>query len=565
MLGSNRIAKLREYVLSESTSGRLEDVLRENVGTEGIVTVFLSVCNKKERARVFHGSGKTLQVAWANAEKWFKEHQKKQLAKKKPLIGTWAKADVVIDYNEIQTEKLRKEIDRSQLPYFFRKGIAFDDNFTNAYLESELNCNKMINYDKKKQPLDIKRINYYRKTYYKLPDLPEVPQTIKLFTTAGFFCDEDMNIQELYSEGLGCGRRKQQEPDKNLTELLINNASEYLFNMIKPDGSYTYGIFPIFHNEYEGYNILRHTGSIWALINYYRITNNEELLPKLKSAMNYLLDTHIEKDNEIAWVIERKSDEIKLGGNGLAVIMLTEYMDVFKTDEYIEIVRLLSNGILELQDKTNGVYWHVLEYPDRSRKEEFRTIYYDGEATFALARAYTFTKDKKYLDGAALAVENFITKDYTKYRDHWVAYSVNEVVKYLPEERYFEFAMQNVENNKQRILKQPRATPTNLELLMAAWLTFNQYKESGLKIEYIDKFDIPGFAKAIYERAVHGLNSFFFPEFAMYFQNPDEVLDSFFIRDDSFRIRIDDIQHFIGGYYIYRNYYDELHPYLTEK
>jgi len=372
-----------------------------------------------------------------------------------------------------------------------------------------------------------------------------------------------MNIIELCSEGLEYGRRKIDILDKPLAEKLINNASEYLFNMIKPDGSYIYGIFPCFHNDYEGYNILRHTGSIWALINYYRITKNEALLPKLHSAMNYLLETHVDKKDDTAWIVERKSDEIKLGGNGLAVIMLTEYMDVFKTDKYIHIVRLLSNGILELQNKETGAYWHVLNYPDHTRKEEFRTIYYDGEATFALARAYTFTNEKKYLDGAALAVENFINKDYTQYRDHWVAYSVNEVIKYLPEVRYFEFAMKNVENNTKRILIQPRATPTNLELLMATWLTYKQYKESDLKIEYIDNFNIHEFAETIYKRAVHGLNSFCFPEYAMYFQKPSEAVDAFFIRDDSFRIRIDDIQHFIGGYYFYLIHYDELHQYLS--
>ena len=564
MVGLSHITKLKEYILTEQVSEKLTSELLKNTERQDNFTVFLSVCNKKERARVFHGSGKTLLIAWTNAEKWLKEYQKKQIAKKKPLIGTWVKVDVVTDYETILTEDLRNEIDKS-LPYFFRKGIAFNNNFTTAYLENEVNCNKMLNYAKDKKPFNMKRINYYRNIYYNQPDLKEVPKQITLFTTTGFFCDEDMNIIELCLEGLEYGRRKIDILDKPLAEKLINNASEYLFNMIKLDGSYIYGIFPIYHNVYEGYNILRHTGSIWALINYYRITKNEALLPKLHSAMNYLLETHVERNNNTAWVVERKSDEIKIGGNGLAVIMLTEYMDVLKTDKYTSIVKVLANGILELQDKETGVYWHVLNYPDHTRKDEFRTIYYDGEATFALARAYTYTKEKRYLDGATLAVENFIKKDYTQYRDHWVAYSVNEVIKYIPEVRYFEFAMQNVENNTKRILNQPRATPTNLELLMAAWLTYKQYKESNLKIEYIDNFDIPGFAETIYKRAVHGLNSFCFPEFAMYFQNPNEVIDSFIIRDDSFRIRIDDIQHFIGGYYIYTIFFDDLCPYIVKR
>ena len=565
MVGLSRVAKLKEFILSEQISEKLMNELQDNTGNSDTCTVFISVCNKKERARVFHGSGKTLQSAWINAEKWLADFQKKRIAKKKPFVGTWVKADVVIHYEELLTEDLKAELSRSQLPYFFRKGIAFDDNFTVAYLECEVNCNKLVSYKYDEQPLSIQRINYYRKLYYKQPELKDIPQRIKLFTTAGFFCGEDMSVTKLHTGGPGHGRRTIDKLDQQLTETIIDSASKYLFNMIKPDGSYNYGIFPVYHNDYEGYNILRHTGSIWALINYYRITNNEDLLPKLHSAMNYLLNDFIEYKDDTAWVIERKSDEIKLGGNGLAVIMLTEYMDVFKADEYIGIVRQLSNGILELQNKESGAYWHVLNYPDYTRKEEFRTIYYDGEATFALARAYTFTNDKKYLSGAALAVENFINRDYTQYRDHWVAYSVNEVVKYLPEARYFEFALKNVQNNKRTIFKQQRATPTNLELLMAAWLTYRQYRDSGLDIEYLNNFNMTEFAELIYKRASHGLNSFIFPEFAMYFKNPGEVVNAFFIRDDSFRIRIDDIQHFIGGYYFYLLYYDELCPYLSEE
>jgi len=565
MVGLSRVTKLKEFILSENIADKLISELEANTGNTDTITVFISICNKKDRARVFHGSGKSLSAAWANAEKWLKDFQNKLIAKKKPFVCVWAKADMIIHYEELLTENLKNEINRTHLPYFFKKGIAFDDNFTTAYLECELNCNKMVNYKYDEEPLNLKNINYYRKLYYKQPELKDIPERIKLFTTAGYICCEDMSVLELHTGGPAHGRRIIDILDKPLAETIIDSSSKYLFNMIKPDGSYNYGIFPVYHNDYEGYNILRHTGSIWALINYYRITKNEELLPKLHLAIDYLLNDHIECKNDTAWIIEKKADEIKLGGNGLAIIMLTEYMDVFKTDKYIDTIKQLANGILELQDKKSGAYWHVLNYPDYTRKDEFRTIYYDGEATFALARAYTFTKDKKYLDGAALAVENFINRDYTQYRDHWVAYSVNEVVKYLPEPRYFEFALKNVENNIRTISGQQRATPTNLELLMAAWLTYRQYKESKLDIGYLNNFDMTQFAQLIYKRATHGLNSYNFPEFAMYLKKPGDVVDSFSIRDDSFRIRIDDIQHFIGGYYFYSIYFDELKPYLSEQ
>jgi hypothetical protein len=296
------------------------------------------------------------------------------------------------------------------------------------------------------------------------------------------------------------------------------------------------------------------------------MTKDEELIPKLNASIAYLLDGAVEyKDAATAFVVERKADEIKLGGNGVAVIMLTEYMDVFETDEYTDVVRALANGILELEDMETGTYYHVLNFPDYSPKDEYRTVYYDGEATFALARAYSCTGEQKYLDAATAAVENFIAKDYTRYRDHWVAYALNEVTKYVPEPRYYEFALQNISKNLDRIYNQPTSYHTYLELLMVGWQTYARLQKSGIKAEFADSFDTQYLAETIYKRAFHMLNGYFYPEFAMYMKKPYKILDAFFIRHDNFRVRIDDIQHFIGGYYYYTVYFDDILPYLSEE
>ena len=49
-------------------------------------------------------------------------------------------------------------------------------------------------------------------------------------------------------------------------------------------------------------------------------------------------------------------------------------------------------------------------------------------------------------------------------------------------------------------------------------------------------------------RAKLGCASFGFPEVVMYFDAPMEMYGCFFARRDNFRARIDDTQHFIGGY-----------------
>ena len=574
---NSQVAALKEYIFKDdSVTARIKSDMDNAPSKKDFFVVFISVCNTKNRAIVIKGIGTTLDLAWNNADRNIAEIiAKNEYDKDYDIV--WAKADIVNYAEEIPTVDLNKEIVKEYYQYFYRNGIAFDENFDIAFLEAEINGNKMITYYTETQVagkqinydsvlLNLININNYRKLYYDREPIKSVPQKITVFTTLGFFCGEDEKVYELYVKGFDCGRRIIDLVDGEVIETAIIKASKYLYELIQPDGEFIYGYYPIFGNQMKNYNILRHTSSLWSLINLYRITNDTALIPKLNSAIKYLTDRYIEyKADDIAYVVERKADEIKLGGNAVAVIMLTEYMDVFGTTEYIDLVRHMANGLLKMEDLSKGTFYHVLSYPDYSQKEEHRTIYYDGEAAFALTRAYTYTKDARYLNGAIMAVENFIAKDYTKHKDHWIAYALHEITKYIPDTRYYEFALRNVGKNLKKIYYQPTSYHTYLELLVTGWQTYKRIIEDNIKLDYLKEFDAEYFAQTIYQRARHMLNGHFYPEYAMYMKYPDKIVNAFCIRHDNFRVRIDDVQHFIGGYYFYTKYYNDILSYLSEE
>ena len=68
-------------------------------------------------------------------------------------------------------------------------------------------------------------------------------------------------------------------------------------------------------------------------------------------------------------------------------------------------------------------------------------------------------------------------------------------------------------------------------------------------------FDVNKLIDAIFYRANIQLDGVFYPEISMYFENPKRITNAFYVRNEKFRIRIDDIQHNINVYYkMYNNY-----------
>ena len=541
---------LREQVLSDKRSdeisGDIEEGLPDNV-------VFLSVCSGEERAKVFTGTGVDRKAAWLSAY-----NQAKSFIENENYNAIWLKADLMSEAKTYDTVEFSTELHHYR-PEFFRYGIAFDKNFETALLEAELNGAKILDYEN--ECVDESYLNTYLKKAGRSP-LSSLPDSYVVFKCVGWMCDENDEVYDLISDIDDYGRRKVDTVDKEYAAELVKNASGFLIDQVKDDGSFVYGYYPRFDKNIDNYNIVRHASTLWSLVCQYRMTGNEELVPVIDRAIDYMVENAIvERNDEISYLYEEKSDEIKLGGCGVAVVALTEYMDAFGSDKYKGLAIKLGNGILTMLDQNSGEYYHVLD-GEFIKKEQFRTVYYDGEATFALCRLYSLTSDEKWLDAAKSAVEHFISADYVQYKDHWVAYSMNEITKYVDDERYYTFALRNAQENLDTIYNRDTTYHTYFELLMSTFEIYDRMIERGIHVDYLDNgFDLEYFLRTIYKRADHMLCGYFYPEYAMYMANPNSILDTFMVRHDGYRVRIDDVQHNVGGYYLYYMNYDKLVDY----
>ena len=547
-----KYSRIFDFIFKDKTVEEYQENICANLvknGEEIYFATFFTISDTRMRAKVFRGTGLSLQAALDKALQTACDGVNKQ-----NIDPKWVKLEIVIKSEECEPQALVDEIFGSY-GYYFRKGLSLDRKYNYAYTEGELNGFKLLDY--KRKAIDLRVFNNY--SMQRDDDvILSTPKKLYSFVTDQYFCDDKDEVYSLYNEGLDTGRRQNDELTQKEVLRLIQNGVRFLEAQMHPDGTFDYGYYPLNHQLIGGYNIMRHTSSIWSLVCAAELTKDKNAHRLAVSAIKYMLSQIRYYDDGVAYLIEKDAGEIKLGANGVAIILLTQYMNLFDTDEYKDVCTKLGMGILRMLDPETGGFIHVLNADDRSIKDEYRTVYYDGEATFALCRLYSMSGSKLWLTAATRAVDFFIEEDYTKHRDHWVAYAVNELTMHVPKEKYFEFGLKNAMVNLEAIYKQKTTYHTYLELLMATYGTYKRIIDGGYEVKYLEQFDVKRFAETILHRAEHMQNGYGYPEFIMYYKKPSYYKGSFFVRHDAFRTRIDDVQHNCGSYISLYKHYDEI-------
>ncbi|WP_407641623.1 AGE family epimerase/isomerase [Acinetobacter halotolerans] len=441
----------------------------------------------------------------------------------------------------------------------YRKGISLDENFNIAFLEQEIYGRAIIRGLRYDQPnfFDEKNLNNAIQKKY-----PNIQKTITLdqlqfvwtFETYGAIYEDNQFVQ-LQSGACQNGVRLLTENKKEHLKNLVENNANFLYQQIQENGRFVYGYFPAFDREIKSYNTVRHCTSVYALIESFEVKEKKEYWEKIYKAIQYAIDTfYREKQENVAFMIDGEKDqEIKLGSNAAAILMLTKYQELTRDDRYLKYAEAIANGILEMID-TEGQTTHVLHYPSYEIKEKFRIVYYDGEAALALLRLYQLNHDEKLLVTVKLMFEHFIDKKYDKYHDHWLSYCTNELTKICPEEKYFQFGLNNYLKHMNFIKNRKTVYATFLEMLMSAYKMVNRLKEQGYNDLY-EKAEFEKLIELIETRSEFQRNGYFYPEVAMYMERPDKILNAFYVRHDRFRTRIDDQEHNLSGYVAYIKYF----------
>lgn len=502
---------------------------------------FLTIGYKNKRATVINFS----YLCLANLI----NEMKKSALKNQTDEAISFKMDIAVNYQLENLGEWNRKALKTKKNYY-RRGIALNENFKMALMEQEINANAILLPADEGLAINIENMNRYlmqsNKNQVQLNLTTD--SNIVTFDTVGWFFD-GKKIHELETTEWNHGRRKTTLLKPEIVAELVGNAGRYLANQVNATGEFNYGWFACFDKKIKHYNSLRHASTTYSMLEAYELTEDEFILEAAANALAYLQKNFIYEKEDLAFLIEPELREVKLGGAAATLLAFTKYMKITGNKTYLPLCRKIANAILSLQDK-DGKFTHVLEYPTLEVKDIFRIVYYDGEAVFGLLHLYEIDRDSRWLDAAAKSFNHFIRDNYWQNHDHWLSYCANEITKYIPDEAYYEFGLQNAFDNLPFIYARETTFPTFLELTVATKEMTLRMEKEGLQHLLLD-YSIEELEKTITKRAHYQLNGYFYPELAMYYKNPARIEGSFFIRHQSFRVRIDDVEHNISGYVRY--------------
>ncbi len=370
-----------------------------------------------------------------------------------------------------------------------------------------------------------------------------------IFTPTSFFSDGKTVLPLFRGHGIFT----------DLTEeLLLQRISlgiGYLERSVNPTGAFDYSYQSDKGKVNSGYNILRHCGTLYSMLEVYEISRNDGILVKARLAMEYLLKQIIEdRTGGIRVALVAEGGSVKLGGNALAIIALAKYTEVTGDQAYLPLLRRLGKWIQVIQEPEGKFGIHKMAYPS-GKVSSFVSAYYPGEAILSLVRLYSLDKDPLWLDIAEGAAKYLITirdgkrTDSQLPHDHWLLYGLNELYRYRKNPLYVRHSLRiadaiiSKQNSGNRFpdweggyYRPPGSTPTatRTEGLCAAYRLVQYTGKTEKEAEYIS---------AIQKGVTFQLNTQIGEENAWHFPDPMRSLGGFRKSLTDGEIRIDYVQH----------------------
>ncbi len=518
--------------------------------------IFASYSDGRSPARVVRGAG---QGARAAIKRLLEQRGEAPPAR-------WVKVDVVRDV--VRETGLAPDRPLNLPRSLF--GLAFEPGVGAAFLPGELVAQTLVD---SSQQLRLKKIAARLDTVSQAEALGRAAVSRALdvyrFATSSYFSD-GTEIVPLYR-----GHRRFEELTPELLLEAARRGGEYLTRAVGADGRFVYSYRPKTDEQRDKYNILRHAGTIYSMIELYEVTGDKRLLAAAERAIAYIGRTvkpcpgDAEIDAGALCVVEKGF--VKLGGNALAIIALVKHAEVTGSGAHLPLIERLGLWILATQSEAGEFVAHKV-HQATGKLDDHVSQYYPGEALLALLRGSQLRNTlhnstmggDRWLDAAArgarwlIEVRDRRVPDARLNHDHWLLYALNELHRRQPEPLYRAHAERTtgailrLQNRRPpypdwhgSYYHPPRSTPTatRSEGLAAAYLLQRDFGEKGEAAPLLEGLELG---------VRFQLGTQFGPESVLYLPDPRQPLGGFRRSLNNYEIRIDYVQHNISALLLLR-------------
>lgn len=533
----------------------------------GKIVAFLSISDKSSRAYVYKGSGETLNDAIKSAvESYFGK-------KTSAFIPQYIILDLVVNIN-----KSKSTFDiQNDLIYYKRglEGFAFDSDFDTAFLPQEVISYHLVQKKNLNLINTLKALkNHSRSSFDSLASALDSTKSLMLykFNTKSFFIDEN-TFSELY-RGHQVFRDIGKQELWNTISLTKNN---YFKNVVNNKGKFLYNYHPHINQADNDYNILRHAGTTYSMLETYELMPDDELLNAAQKAISYLVKRSrfmTLNGKEVKVIVEKNN--AKVGGNALSIVALAKYTQLTGDKQHLPLMQDMASWLREIQGDNGNFTVHKQKY-STGKASDFVSHYYPGEAILSLVRLYQVDGNEEWLDVAERAADYLInirdndaTID-TIAHDHWLLYGLNDLYRERKKDMYLKHAFficdailktqinegesrpELVGGYRPKSGNEPQVTPVacRSEGLGAAY---------NLAIDHDYKDKAEKMKKAIHNGIQFQLQMQLRPESAMYYNNKSLCLGAMQAGLKGYGLRNDYTQHNISsfiGYYKILNQHHE--------
>ncbi len=378
------------------------------------------------------------------------------------------------------------------------------------------------------------------------------PARLWRFSTAAYFWAGG-DVVELY-------RGHRPRPAVRAEVLLdsVRAAGDYLRRATGDDGAFLYSYLAQVDRAEDAYNMVRHAGTVYAMLRLWEVTRDPELLAAAERAIGYLL-RYVEpyRPPSAGASVLAYHGKIKLGGVALATLALIEHMVATGSRAHLEVAQRLCR-YMALSQLSSGAFVHSREHPG-GRARDFTSRYYPGEAVLALTRMHTLDGDETWLDVAERGARYLIEVRDSGVptgeldHDHWLLYGLDELYRKRPREEFLRHAMRiataivRAQNRAPEPRDQlgaysdrPRSAPvaTRSEGLLAAYALARDFGDPAMARRIRETLELNVGFQLLTQVS---------PDRALFLPAPARALGGFTASLTNFRIRIDTVQHNISA------------------